>query len=107
MSRGREPAVFIGHGSPMNIVRDNEFTRSLSRLGAELGKPRAALVVSAHWPTRGETRASIVERPRTIHDFGGFPPELYRQRYPAPGAPEDARATIELVRSVSEARSRN
>ena|SRR5690349_6049536 len=96
----REPVVFIGHGSPMNIVRDNAFTRSLALLGTELGKPRAALVVSAHWLTRGETRASVATAPRTIHDFGGFPPELYLQRYPAPGAPDDARAAIAAVRSV-------
>ena len=96
----RAPLLFIGHGSPMNIVRDNSFTRSLNELGAQIGKPEAVLVVSAHWPTRGETRVSVSPHPRTIHDFGGFPPELYQRHYPAPGAPDHAVSLIETVRSV-------
>ena len=84
----------------MNIIRDNSFTRSLGDLGAKLAKPEAILVVSAHWLTRGETRVSVTKTPKTIHDFGGFPPELYQRRYPSPGAPTHAQALIETVRSI-------
>lgn len=84
----------------MNIVRDNGFTRTLAKLGAELGNPPAVLVVSAHWLTRGETRVSVTKAPQTIHDFGGFPPELYQRRYPAPGAPTQAQSLLETVRSI-------
>lgn len=96
----RAPAMFIGHGSPMNIVRDNAFTRSLAELGARKEVPAAVLVVSAHWLTPGETRVAVNPQPRTIHDFGGFPNELYRVRYPAPGSPERAREVAAQVRSV-------
>lgn len=96
----RQPVLFIGHGSPMNIVRDNAFTRSLRELGARTPHPKAALVVSAHWLTTGETRVSTNPKPATIHDFGGFPEELYRVKYEAPGDPAAAREAAAAVQSV-------
>jgi 4,5-DOPA dioxygenase extradiol len=84
---GRAPAIFIGHGSPMNAIQDNDFTRTLRQWGRELGVPKAILVVSAHWLTQGEVKVSLSPRPQTIHDFGGFPAQLNTMAYPAPGAP--------------------
>ena len=96
----RMPVLFIGHGSPMNAISDNKFTRSLSALGTSLRamKPAAVLVVSAHWLTDG-TRVAVTQKPKTIHDFGGFPEELYTVQYPVPGAPGLARETAALIRS--------
>ncbi len=91
----RQPAVFIGHGSPMNIVADNSYTRDLERLGSALARPRAVLVVSAHWLTRG-TFVGVDETNITLHDFHGFPDELYSRRYPAPGAPRVALRVMQL-----------
>jgi Catalytic LigB subunit of aromatic ring-opening dioxygenase len=88
---GRAPAIFIGHGSPMNAIQDNDFTRTLRQWGRELGLPKAILVVSAHWLTQDEVKVSLSPRPQTIHDFGGFPAQLNTMAYPAPGAPEFAR----------------
>ena len=93
------PLLFVGHGSPMNAVLDNGFTRRLVRLGKELPRPEAILVISAHWLTDG-TYVNCVEKPRTIYDFYGFPAELYRLRYPSPGAPSIASMAAESVKSV-------
>jgi 4,5-DOPA dioxygenase extradiol len=93
----RMPALFVGHGSPMNAIVDNDYSRKWRQMGEELPTPKAILVVSAHWMTRGATLVHIGSNPKTIHDFGGFPPELFAQQYKAPGAPDFARATIELL----------
>ena len=95
--KGRAPALFIGHGSPMNALADNAFTRMLGDWGRELGRPRAILMVSAHWLTEREVQVSTTAKPETIHDFGGFPPELYRLQYPAPGAPDVARTAAQAL----------
>jgi 4,5-DOPA dioxygenase extradiol len=96
------PAIFVGHGSPTNALEDNAFTRSLVRMGREFVEPpRAVLVISAHWLTAGvKVQAGV--RPETIHDFGGFPEELYRVQYPAPGAPLFARVTSQLLSGEAE-----
>jgi 4,5-DOPA dioxygenase extradiol len=95
----RMPVLFIGHSSPMNIVLKNEFTKSLTELGRSLPRPRAIMVISAHWLTEG-TYVTSMEKPRTIHDFYGFPDELYEIDYPSPGAVSYAKSVTELVRTV-------
>lgn len=96
-STPRMPALFVGHGSPMNAIIDNQYSRSWRQMGEELPVPKAILCVSAHWMTRGATLVHIGTNPKTIHDFGGFPPELFAQQYNAPGAPDFAQATIDLL----------
>jgi 4,5-DOPA dioxygenase extradiol len=96
------PVLFIGHGSPMNGIEDNEFSRRWAAMAAEMPVPKAVLVVSAHWLTRG-TRVTAMDFPKTIHDFGGFPPELYAVAYPAPGDPALARETAALISTTAVA----
>ncbi len=90
------PAVFLGHGSPMNALETNRFTQSWRDIGARLPRPRAILCVSAHWVTRGPA-VTAMARPRTIHDFGRFPQALFDMRYPAPGDPALASRVRELL----------
>jgi 4,5-DOPA dioxygenase extradiol len=96
----RMPALFLAHGNPMNAIADNDYTRAMSRLADDLPRPKAVLVVSAHWGTQG-TLVLASEHPRTVHDFGGFPRELYEVEYAAPGASEYARIVRDLLPGVS------
>ena len=93
------PVLFIGHGSPTNVILKNDFTDSLVKLGKELPEPRAILVISAHWLTNG-SYVTCNEKPEIIYDFYGFPPELYEIEYPSPGSPRDARHLTESVKKI-------
>ena len=97
----RMPVLFLGHGSPMNAIGDNEYRRSWQALGAEFGsklpRPQLILCISAHWITEGWWLTGM-DQPKTIHDFGGFPQELFDQQYPAPGDAAAAQAIALLIR---------
>ncbi|HMK93361.1 MAG TPA: 4,5-DOPA dioxygenase extradiol [Thermoleophilia bacterium] len=95
----RLPAIFVGHGSPLNCVADNAFTRDMRRLGEALPRPAAVLVVSAHWQTSGSF-VTAGAHPETIYDFYGFPAELYEVRYPSPGSPQVAALVNEATGGV-------
>ncbi len=93
------PVLFIGHGSPMNGIEDNQFSQRWHKLGKEIPTPNAVLVISAHWLSRG-TLVTAMEQPRTIHDFAGFPRPLSEVEYPAPGDPELAQHLAGMVKST-------
>jgi 4,5-DOPA dioxygenase extradiol len=93
------PVLFVGHGNPMNAIEENEFSARWKELGKELPKPTAILCISAHWETRG-THVTAMDQPPTIHDFGGFPPELFAVQYPAEGSPALAQQTKEIVKQA-------
>ena len=95
----RMPVIFFGHGSPMNTLASNRYTEAWRRLGASVPRPKAILAISAHWVTRG-TAVTAVTRPRTIHDFGGFPQALFDVQYPAPGDPALAARVRDLLAPV-------
>ncbi|KGO87478.1 dioxygenase [Flavobacterium rivuli WB 3.3-2 = DSM 21788] len=94
------PALFLGHGSPMNAIEENEFVANFRKIAKEIPKPVAILCVSAHWETRG-TFVTAMKNPPTIHDFGGFPKALFDVQYNAPGSPALAQQTKELITSIS------
>lgn len=93
------PVLFIGHGSPMNGIEDNEFSTKWADIAKDIPQPKAVLVVSAHWFTRG-THITAMDFPKTIHDFGGFPQALFEVQYPAPGDPQLALETAGLIHSA-------
>lgn len=90
------PVLFLGHGSPMNAIEENEFVAGFRNVAKEISKPNAILCISAHWETKG-TFVTAMQNPPTIHDFGGFPKELFSVQYPAPGSPNLARETQSLI----------
>lgn len=94
------PVLFVGHGSPMNGIEDTTFSRRWTELANEIPTPKAVLVVSAHWFTKG-TKITAMDFPETIHDFGGFPKELFAVQYPAPGSPAIAKETAGLIHSAN------
>ena len=93
------PVLFLGHGSPMNAIEENEFVTGFRNIGKEIPKANAILCVSAHWETRG-TFITAMEKPKTIHDFGGFPQALFDVQYPAPGSPELAKETKGIIKKT-------
>ena len=96
----RMPVLFLGHGSPMNAIEENEFVAGWRTIGKTLPKPNAILCISAHWETRG-TFVTAMDKPKTIHDFGGFPQALFDVQYPAPGSPELALETKTVIKKTT------
>ncbi|MGL9723040.1 4,5-DOPA dioxygenase extradiol [Sodalis sp. (in: enterobacteria)] len=100
MSSPRMPALFLGHGSPMNVLEDNRYTHTWQQLGQTLPRPKAIVAISAHWYTQG-TAVTAMAQPRTLHDFGGFPQALFDKRYPAPGSTALAQHVQSLLAPVA------
>ncbi|MEY3787245.1 MAG: hypothetical protein RLZ75_1452, partial [Pseudomonadota bacterium] len=93
------PVLFVGHGNPMNAITDNSYSQNWKTIGEQLPVPNAILCISAHWLTKG-TFVTMAEQPKTLHDFGGFPKELFAVQYPATGAPAYARRLISAIKSI-------
>lgn len=93
------PVLFVGHGNPMNAITVNSYSKTWAEIGKKLNSPKAILCISAHWLTRG-TAVTMTDKPKTIHDFGGFPDDLFKVQYPAPGAVDYAKMAISAVTST-------
>lgn len=93
------PLLFLGHGSPMNAIEENEFTKEFNNLSNHISEPKAILCISAHWETKG-LLVTAMESPKTIHDFRGFPKELYEVQYPAKGNPEIAKEIKDIIKNI-------
>ncbi len=94
------PILFLGHGSPMNAIEENQFVEGFRKVGKTIPKPNAILCISAHWLTKG-TKVTAMDLPPTIHDFGGFPKALFDVQYPAPGSPELAKETQQILSPIA------